>query len=74
MHMLYIDARITLYERIIRLSLAQQKDAPDSTARGMFNLPEDIHQTYADYALQVARIVSILYEEENRFTRCWIIM
>ena len=70
MHMVYITAQITLYER----ALYANQTISTSDGSVAFHLSEDTHQIYGSFAQQLARIVGLLYEEENILRRCWLTM
>jgi hypothetical protein len=71
-HMVYIGTRLILYQHMIRQS--QQPVTDISEASRLFRMPEDIHRDYATFAQQLARVISLLYQDKGIFTRCWLIM
>lgn len=85
MHMLYIDARLQLYCRLFKASHhaspgdkqerqeEQEQDSP--SLEGLFQkVPRHISDVHTDFAVQLARIASLLYNEKAIFTRCWLAM
>lgn len=75
MHMVNITARVTFYEGVIRLYLNQHETiSGESVAYQVFNLPEDVRDTYATFAQQVARIVRLINENQSVIRHCWITM
>lgn len=86
MHMLYIDARLQLYCRLFKASQhaspgdkqerAQEQQEQDSLPlEGLFQkVPRHISDFHTDFAVQLARIASLLYNEKAIFTRCWLAM
>lgn len=83
MHMLYIDARLQLYCRLFKASHhpspgdkqeRQEEQEQDSLSlEGLFqNVPRHISDVHTDFAVQLARIASLLYNEKAIFTRCWL--
>lgn len=75
MHMVHIASQINLYERVIQVTFNQSTSTSDKLVPWeMFHLPEDVHQLYGSLALQLARIVRLLYEEESILRHCWLTM
>lgn len=80
MHMLYIDARLQLYCRLFKAShhaekedLEQEQNSP--SIEDLFQkVPRHISEVHTDFAVQLARIASLLYSEQAIFTRCWLVM
>lgn len=72
MHMVHISSRIILYERVIQVTLSQPSN--QSLANQIFSLSENVHQLYASFAQQLARIVGLLYEDHSVLSQCWLTM
>lgn len=75
MHMVHIASRITVYERMIFMSVDDRPLLSDrSAAHQVLSLSGEIHYIYASFAQQLARIVGILYEDNCVLSRCWLTM
>lgn len=75
MHMVYITARVTFYERVVRLNLdPHETTSGRSVAKQVLSLPEDVCDIYAVFAQQVARIVGLFNENQCIIKNCWIAM
>ncbi|KAI9373473.1 hypothetical protein BJX61DRAFT_533139 [Aspergillus egyptiacus] len=73
MHMVYITSHITLYERVMHMTLTKSLSASDElVVRQVFRLPADAHQMYGTFAEQLARIIKLIYDEEWVLCRCWL--
>jgi hypothetical protein len=75
MHMIHISSHITLYERVMYMSLKGAMGTSDKQMiREVFRLPADAIQIYGLFAQQLARIIKLLYDEEAVLARCWLTM
>jgi hypothetical protein len=70
-HMVYIGTRLLLYQHMIRQS--QQPVTDISEASRLLQMPENIHRDYTEFAQQLARVISLLYQDKSLFMRCWLI-
>ena len=71
-HLVYIDTHLLLYQHVIRQPRHQKADI--FQASNLLQMPENIQQNFTIFAQQLARIISLLYQHESIFARCWLIM
>ncbi|KAL2803055.1 hypothetical protein BJX63DRAFT_89140 [Aspergillus granulosus] len=64
LHMTYLESRVLLYRRYIR----------QYTSLGIINIATDIRLTCSGFVHQLARIISVIYEDKCSFVQCWILI
>ncbi|KAI9376312.1 hypothetical protein BJX61DRAFT_419542 [Aspergillus egyptiacus] len=84
MHMLYIDMRLQLYCQLFKASQQSQssscasaqiqgrRDSNPSLEKIFSKVPQHISDLHTGFAIQLARIVSLLYNHGAIMTRCWL--
>ncbi|KAL3491541.1 hypothetical protein BJX62DRAFT_237138 [Aspergillus germanicus] len=78
MHLLYIDMRLQVYRQLIKASYPNMPDAGGLQEALLENVFKQIPRHVADinvgFAVQLARIASLMYAESAIFARCWLVM
>lgn len=75
MHMLHVDMRLQLFCRLIK-GFAAHREMQDLSFLETFyhQIPRQNLDDHKDFSIQLARIASLLYEEEAILARCWLVM
>ncbi|KAL5335211.1 hypothetical protein BJX70DRAFT_401814 [Aspergillus crustosus] len=78
MHMLYMDMRIQLYCQILKDFYRVNTEHTETTSRYVESLfskvPEHLSDIHTQYAVQIVRVTSLLYERSAITTRCWLVI
>ncbi|KAL3462127.1 hypothetical protein BJX64DRAFT_148626 [Aspergillus heterothallicus] len=75
MHMLYIDMRLQLYCQLLKSSYVIAAEQEEGFLERLFQqIPPQIADAHREFAMQLTRIVSLLFEENAIMTRCWLVI
>ncbi|KAL2783308.1 hypothetical protein BJX66DRAFT_345039 [Aspergillus keveii] len=78
MHMLHMDMRIQLYCQILKDFYRVDTERTETKSRYLKSLlrkvPEHLSDNHTQFAIQIIRVTSILYERSAIATRCWLVI
>jgi hypothetical protein len=79
MHLLYIDIRLQLYRQLLTASCTDitgpAGDGDEALLGSVFQqIPGHVANTTVGFAVQLTRIVSLMYAESAISARCWLVM
>ncbi|RDW68940.1 uncharacterized protein DSM5745_08700 [Aspergillus mulundensis] len=75
MHMLYMDTRIQLYGQLLKASCdSDLAPTPDRLKTLLSEVPQHVAKFHAEFAVQIVRTASLLYERSAISTRCWLVV
>ncbi|KAL2813011.1 hypothetical protein BJX63DRAFT_432299 [Aspergillus granulosus] len=75
MHMLYIDSRLQLCCQLLNAAQAFQSDSDPLFLESLFNqAPGHFWDTNTGFAIQLSKILSLMFTNQAIMTRCWLVM
>ncbi|KAL3459493.1 hypothetical protein BJX64DRAFT_291162 [Aspergillus heterothallicus] len=73
MHLLHIDMRLQLYCQRLKARYVAGVESDEESLQTLFaQIPKPTADAHLEYAVQLAKIASHMYEQRAIVTRCWI--
>ena len=77
-HVTYLGTRLLLYQHLLKVVKLQSQSSgalgTETASNEGFYVPQTVRQEYTGFAQQQARVISILYQNNAVFTKCWLVM
>jgi len=77
-HVTYLGTRLLLYQHLLKVVKLQSQGSgglrTETASNEGFYVPQMVRQEYTGFAQQQARVISILYQNNAVFTKCWLVI